>query len=287
MYISMKDLIRTIRSSAGMNQERFASALGTTPLSINRWENGKTIPNRMAQMQLYNFCKEHDIDVIGSIMDSNSWSGSDDKVILYHGSKKGIIGDIAPISRGECDFGSGFYMGTDVLQPLTLICNEERPKLYAVELDMTGLKVLNMDVGIDWAMLIAYHRKEMENVRGTPIYERYAHMLDGYDVVIGHIADDRMYTELSRFFNKSLTDVALVNCLSVLDLGRQYVAISERACERIRVLNETSLSQLELLLLRDMSIQRRKEGIALTERMEVRYRREGRYFDEILEGDVP
>ena len=287
MYISMKDLIRTIRSSAGMNQERFASVLGTTPLSINRWENGKTIPNRMAQMQLYNFCKEHDIDVIGSIMDSNSWSGSDDKVILYHGSKKGIIGDIAPISRGECDFGSGFYMGTDVLQPLTLICNEERPKLYAVELDMTGLKVLNMDVGIDWAMLIAYHRKEMENVRGTPIYERYAHMLDGYDVVIGHIADDRMYIELSRFFNKSLTDVALVNCLSVLDLGRQYVAISERACERIRVLNETSLSQLELLLLRDMSIQRRKEGIALTERMEVRYRREGRYFDEILEGDVP
>ena len=283
----MKDLIRTIRSLAGMNQERFASVLGTTPLSINRWENGKTIPNRMAQMQLYNFCKEHDIDVIGSIMDSNSWSGSDDKVILYHGSKKGIIGDIAPISRGECDFGSGFYMGTDVLQPLTLICNEERPKLYAVELDMTGLKVLNMDVGIDWAMLIAYHRKEMENVRGTPIYERYAHMLDGYDVVIGHIADDRMYTELSRFFNKSLTDVALVNCLSALDLGRQYVAISERACERIRVLNETSLSQLELLLLRDMSIQRRKEGIALTERMEVRYRREGRYFDEILEGDVP
>ena len=283
----MKDLIRTIRSSAGMNQERFASALGTTPLSINRWENGKTIPNRMAQMQLYNFCKEHDIDVIGSIMDSNSRSGSDDNVILYHGSKKGIIGDIAPISRGECDFGSGFYMGTDVLQPLTLICNEERPKLYAVELDMTGLKVLNMDVGIDWAMLIAYHRKEMENVRGTPIYERYAHMLDGYDVVIGHIADDRMYTELSRFFNKSLTDVALVNCLSALDLGRQYVAISERACERIRVLNETSLSQLELLLLRDMSIQRRKEGIALTERMEVRYRREGRYFDEILEGDVP
>ena len=276
-----------LAANIGVDKERFASVLGTTPLSINRWENGKTIPNRMAQMQLYNFCKEHDIDVIGSIMDSNSWSGSDDKVILYHGSKKGIIGDIAPISRGECDFGSGFYMGTDVLQPLTLICNEERPKLYAVELDMTGLKVLNMDVGIDWAMLIAYHRKEMEDVRGTPIYERYAHMLDGYDVVIGHIADDRMYTELSRFFNKSLTDVALVNCLSALDLGRQYVAISKRACERIRVLNETSLSQLELLLLRDMSIQRRKEGIALTERMEVRYRREGRYFDEILEGDAP
>ena len=50
----MKDLIKAIRFAANMNQEQFASALGTTPLSINRWENGKTLPNRMAQTQLYN-----------------------------------------------------------------------------------------------------------------------------------------------------------------------------------------------------------------------------------------
>lgn len=53
----MKDLIKAIRTAANMNQEQFASSLGTTPLSINRWENGKTLPNRMAQTQLYNFAK--------------------------------------------------------------------------------------------------------------------------------------------------------------------------------------------------------------------------------------
>ena len=72
----MKDLIKAIRFAANMNQEQFASALGTTPLSINRWENGKTLPNRMAQTQLYNFCKEQviftydkrkDYDYVGSI----------------------------------------------------------------------------------------------------------------------------------------------------------------------------------------------------------------------------
>ena len=281
----MKDLIKAIRFAANMNQEQFASALGTTPLSINRWENGKTLPNRMAQTQLCNFCKEHAIDVAQLIIDTKAYGDTDNKLVLYHGSKKGIVGDIAPISRNECDFGGGFYMGTNTLQPLTLVCNEDKPKFYTVELDMTGLKVLTVEIGMDWAMLIAYYRKEMESAKGTPIYEKYAHMADGYDVIIGYIANDRMYTELSRFFNRTLTDVALINCLSALDLGKQYVAISEKACRQIKILKEEPLSQLELSLLKDMSAERRKEGIALAEEIEVKYRREGKFFDEILKGE--
>lgn len=281
----MKDLIKAIRFAANMNQEQFASTLGTTPLSINRWENGKTLPNRMAQTQLYNFCREHAIDIAQLIIDTKAYGDTDNKLVLYHGSKKGIVGDIAPISRDECDFGSGFYMGTNTLQPLTLVCNEDKPKFYTVELDMTGLKVLTVEIGMDWAMLIAYYRKEMESAKGTPIYEKYAHMADGYDVIIGYIANDRMYTELSRFFNRTLTDVALINCLSALDLGKQYVAISEKACRQIKILKEEPLSQLELSLLKDMSAERRKEGIALAEEIEVKYRREGKFFDEILKGE--
>lgn len=281
----MKDLIKAIRFSANMNQEQFASALGTTPLSINRWENGKTLPNRMAQTRLYNFCKEHAINVAQLIIDTKAYGDTDNKLVLYHGSKKGIVGDIAPISREECDFGSGFYMGTNTLQPLTLICNEDKPKFYTVELDMTGLKVLTVEISMDWAMLIAYYRKEMESAKGTAIYEKYAHMADGYDIIIGYIADDRMYTELSRFFNKTLTDVALIHCLSALDLGKQYVAISEKACKQIKILKEETLSGLELSLLKDMSAERRKAGIALAEEIEVKYRREGKFFDEILKGE--
>lgn len=281
----MKDLIKAIRTAANMNQEQFASSLGTTPLSINRWENGKTLPNRMAQTQLYNFCKERSIDVAKLIVDTKAYADTDNKLILYHGSKKGITGDVAPISREECDFGRGFYMGTSTLQPLTLICNEDKPKFYAVELDLTGLKVLTVDIDMDWAMLIAYHRKEMESAKGTAVYEKYAHMADGYDVIIGYIANDRMYTELFRFFNKTLTDVALINCLSALDLGKQYVAISEKACRQIRILKEEPLSPLELALLKDMSAERRKEGVALAEEIEVKYRREGKFFDEILRGE--
>lgn len=281
----MKDLIKSIRLAANMNQELFANALGTTALSINRWENGKTIPNKMAQRNLYQFCKDNEIDAKKLIVERNGYKHNDNKLILYHGSKKGIEGEIALRSKEECDFGKGFYMGTNVLQPLTLICSEESPKLYTVELDLKGLKVLNVEIDLDWAMLIAYYRKEMESAKGTKIYEYYAHFLDGYDVVIGYIANDRMYTELSKFFNKTLSDVALINCLSALDLGKQYVAITNKACKQIKIIKEETLYPLELSLLMDMSHKRRKDSIKITEEIELKYRRIGRYFDEILKDE--
>ena len=118
----MKDLIKFIRTEANLSQEDFAASLGTTVPSINRWENGKSVPNKMAQRQLYQFCLDRGINIAGWIVKSKEYEHTDDRVILYHGSKSGIVGDIAPISREECDFGQGFYMGTSTLQPLTLVC---------------------------------------------------------------------------------------------------------------------------------------------------------------------
>lgn len=280
----MKDLVKIIRTKANMNQEQFASALGTTAVSINRWENGKSIPNQMAQTNLYQFCKTQKIDVADIVTKMLRYEHTDDRSIFYHGSKEGIIGDIAPISRAECDFGKGFYIGTDTLQPLTLICAEDKPKFYTVEFDLSNLKILEVDIGMDWAMMIAYYRKQMESVKGSPIYEKYAHLADGYDVIVGYIANDRMYTELARFFNGTITDVALLKCLSALDLGKQYVAITQKACDQIKILKEHDLHLLERLALQDKSVERRAEGIVLADEIVKQYRREGKFFDEILGG---
>lgn len=60
-------------------------------------------------------------------------------VTLYHGSKSGLNGPIAPISRNHCDFGRGFYMGTEKRQPFTLICNYPKSKIYTVQINHGGL----------------------------------------------------------------------------------------------------------------------------------------------------
>jgi hypothetical protein len=104
------------------------------------------------------------------------------------------------------------------------------------------------------------------------------------DVILGYIANDRMYRVMKSFFEKEITDVALLHSLSALDLGRQYVAITEKACKQIKILSEKILSPLELGILKERSIVRREEGIALTENILKQYRREGKYFDEIIGG---
>lgn len=283
--ITMDKLIKTIRQSARMNQEQFAKALGTTALSINRWENGKTQPNKMAQTQLFEFCKRNNIDLFDYIAKQVKRDADDNKLIVYHGSKKGIAGKIEPISRESCDFGKGFYLGTDPAQPLTLICDEDKPILYTMKLDLTGLKVLKVEMNLEWTMLIAYYRGYMDEVTGSEIYKKYERLADGYDVILGYIANDRMYRVMKSFFEKEITDAALIHSLSALDLGRQYVCKTAKACDQLEIVDKRELTSLELAILRDKSIVRRQEGIDLTEQILLKYRREGKFFDEILRGE--
>lgn len=88
---------------------------------------------------------------------------------------------------------------------LTLICGE-KTYFYAVDFSFKGLKILNIELGIECAIVIDYNRGYMDIIKGTKMYEKYAHYLDGYDVVVGYIVDDRLYTELNKFFNCSITN---------------------------------------------------------------------------------
>ena len=284
----MKELIKAIRAAANMSQEQFAATLGTTPLSINRWENGKTLPNRMAQTQLYNFCLENKISVYQLIIDkikteTEKIDIEEGRVLLYHGSKSGIVGDIAPKSRDMCDFGKGFYMGTEPAQPLTLICDFEKSKFYIVSIDTRELDSVEIEADLDWAMFVALHRGRMDKIKGTEFYNKYSQIDTGKDLVIGSIANDRMFYVLDNFFMGNITDMALVNSLSALKLGKQYVATTERACAAVRIEKEIPLSMLERRFLQDESAENRQKGIHLANDICKNYRREGKFFDEILD----
>ena len=91
---------------------------------------------------------------------------------------------------------------------------------------------------------MAYNRGKMDEVRGTSLYEHYAAMANGYDVVVGSIANDRMFYVLDNFFLGNITDKALVMSMSALQLGKQYVAITEKACKHVKIEAEVELSQL-------------------------------------------
>ena len=101
-------------------------------------------------------------------------------------------------------------------------------------------------------------------------------------MVIGYIANDRMFVVLDRFFNGEITDLALIHSLSALKLGKQYVALTEKACSQIKILDKQHISKEDRESLKIKSEANRANGIALADEICRKYRREGRFFDEIL-----
>ncbi len=284
----MQKLVKHIRDYLGLSQADFAEKLGVNFATVNRWENGRAIPTKLAQAKLYDYCKEQGVPVYQFVLDkianeAASVNLEDGRILLYHGSKSGIVGDIAPKSREMCDFGKGFYMGTEPGQPLTLICDFEKSKFYIVSIDTNALDTVEIKADLDWAMLVAFHRGRMDKIKGTAFYEKYSRIDAGKDLVIGSIANYRMFYVLDNFFMGNITDMALVNSLSALKLGKQYVATTEKACAAVRIEREIPLSMMERRFLQDESDANRQKGIALANDICKNYRREGNFFDEILD----
>ena len=284
----MQKLIKSIREYLGLSQADFAEKLSVTFATVNRWENGRAIPTKLAQAALYEYCKAQGVPVYQMILDKiknavEEITPEEGRVLLYHGSKSGIVGEIAPKSREMCDFGRGFYMGTEPGQPLTLICDFEKSRFYIVSIDMQGLESVEINADLDWAMLVAFHRGRMDKIKGTAFYEKYSRIDAGKDLVIGSIANDRMFYVLDNFFMGNITDAALVNSLSALKLGKQYVATTENACAAIKIEKEIPISMLERRFLQDESEANRQKGITLANDICKNYRREGKFFDEILD----
>lgn len=285
----MQKLIKQIRAYLNMSQTEFAEQLNVTFQTVNRWENGRAVPNRLAQSKMFDFCKEKHVPVYDMTLkriseESEAVKLDAGRVLLFHGSKSGIEGPIEPKSRKQCDFGKGFYMGTDPGQALTLICDYDKSKLYIVSIATDKLNQIEIPADIDWAMLVAYHRGKMEKISGTPFYNKYRDMTLNKDLVIGNIANDRMFFVIDNFFIGNVTDTALVNSLSALQLGKQYVAVSQKGCDAVHIEAEVTLSYLERLFMKEVAEENRSRGISLAGDICKNYRREGMFFDEILNG---
>ena len=99
----------------------------------------------------------------------------------------------------------------------------------------------------------------------------------------GSIANDRMFFVIDNFFIGNITDAALINSLSALELGKQYVAVTQKGCDAVRIEKEIPISYLEKLFMKEVSEANRVKGTSLSNDICKNYRREGLYFDEILE----
>ena len=159
----MKELIKQIRQFTGLSQNEMANKVGVSFATINRWENGHSLPTRLAQDKLYELCDAYAVPIYEMIIkkikkEVNALTVEKNRVILYHGSKNGLVGKIAPISRERCDFGKGFYLGENFEQASTYIANSSSKYVYSFSLKEKNLLIEKFNVNTEWMLAIAYYR---------------------------------------------------------------------------------------------------------------------------------
>lgn len=211
-------------------------------------------------------------------------------ITLHHSSKSGISGIITPFSRKECDFGRGFYMGTSDLQTQSLVIEKEfsNPTYYKLMVKLSEIPDKNILFlnKMDWTYFVLYNRGILNNYKNTSLYKYYSHLADNKDIIIGPIADDNMRSALLDFEEGYITDKTLMDCLSSVDYGMQYVAKTSYACSKIEILEERKLDNpIELKKIREYSGERRNKGETMYREIRKRNLRTGNFLDELLEKD--
>lgn len=59
MADQMSEFVRAIRRELKMTQEELAHQLGITVGTVNRWENGRFRPSKLARAMILDFAKRH------------------------------------------------------------------------------------------------------------------------------------------------------------------------------------------------------------------------------------
>jgi transcriptional regulator with XRE-family HTH domain len=59
--MTIDDILKSIRVELGISQETLARDLGVSFSSLNRWENSKSKPSRLAIKRLKDYAAENDV----------------------------------------------------------------------------------------------------------------------------------------------------------------------------------------------------------------------------------
>jgi putative transcriptional regulator len=80
MTENMGNLVRELRRRLGMTQEELAHALGITVGTVNRWENGRFRPSKLARATIAEFARRHGV-VLKECLPTGPGESADGKTV--------------------------------------------------------------------------------------------------------------------------------------------------------------------------------------------------------------
>lgn len=277
--------IESVLEITGYTMENLADELGVSRITISNWINNKNIISERHMDEFYKYVFKKGIQ-LNKIKEQFYWEDMvrENEVLLFHGSKTKIEGKL----RIDCnkrinDFGNGFYCGESLEQSAMFVATHKNSSLYMLKFEPSNLKCRKFSVNREWMLTIAYYRGRLEEYRNTEMVKRLAKTIEGIDYIVAPIADNRMFEIIDSFIEGEITDVQCQHCLSAINLGMQYVFVSEMALSHITLLERCYLTDLEkesYLNSRQKSFKMNMDKVKLARKQ---YRNQGKYIEDILQ----
>ncbi len=276
--------IETVIDLLELSIDEFAKELEVSRVTVNNWLSGrKDISEKnMSAFYEYTFHKRIRLNKIKQQLYTEELTGKSE-ILLFHGAKEKIQGKLRlDCSKRRNDFGNGFYCGESLEQSAMFVATFPLASLYMLKFNCAGLKKREFGVSRDWMLMIAYFRERLGEYANSEMINRLVKENAGVDYIVAPIADNRMFEIIDQFIDGEITEVQCQHCLSATNLGNQYVFVSQKALDQIKILERCYLADAEkesYLNSRQESYEVNQDKIKIVRKQ---YRGQGNYIEDIL-----
>ncbi|MBQ7200916.1 MAG: DUF3990 domain-containing protein, partial [Eubacterium sp.] len=172
-----------------------------------------------------------------------------EKLTLYHGTKKADLNPSFEFKNDKNDYGKGFYTTPDEELgkewAYALYSRGDIGYLYEYEIDIRELEILNLTQmdSLHWLAELIAHRELNTDGREAladtidKVIMKYKLDTDRYDIIIGYRADDSYFTYAEDFVSGAIYRDTFDTALRNGDLGLQVFIKSKRAFSLLKKTN--------------------------------------------------
>lgn len=284
IVMSIVDDLDYVKEYLDINDSELSKLLNIPRSSFHNWRNNKTVISNNQYEKVYSFIYNQGIRINNLKSQLFKDTETKNKIILYHGAKKDIKGNIdLKHSKQGNDFGLGFYLGKDLYQAASFVSNNMNSNVYICRYTKNKeLKTMEFDVNEEWMLAVAYYRGRLDNYKLSKRIQHIVNKINKSDIIIAPIADNNMYQIIDSFVNGEITDLQCINSLSASDLGKQYVFLTNKALKNLKIIERCYLCNDERKYYEKIKLENNTNGRQKVKYVMRKFAGKGKYIEELL-----
>lgn len=286
-YNFVEDL-NVFKAVADYNDKDIIEHFSIPKSSLYRYYKNKSIPSKDILENTYNSIYKQGVALSKIYEDVYKTKENKNNLILFHGSKEGIVGKLSvKHSKENRDFGKAFYLGETIQQAISFVSGYNKSCAYIASLkNINKLKVVEFNVTKEWMILVAYFRGRLSDYSDSKYLKKVLKKIENTDIIISPIADNSMYSTINEFINGTITDLQCINSLSANRLGKQYAILNDKVLENnVSLLKKIYISQDERIEFEERKEKDRNVGNAKMVLAKRKYAGKGLYIEELLNNE--